>query len=328
MRRRDFIALVGGAASAWPLVARGEETRKPRRIGMLMIENDPLGRRRVAAFREELRGLGWSEGHNLQIELRWPGTDADRIKEYAVELTKLAPDVIVTYGTTATVAMKQATSSIPIVFASVNDPVGQGIIASLARPGGNITGFSFIDFELFGKLLELLKEVAPKVTHVGLMFRPADHPSYDAKLEAFATDQHILPTTVVRAAIDSDAAVESAIAALAVKPGGGLIVAPDTFTVARRRVIATAAAQHGIPAIYAYRQAMTEGGLMSYAPDTEDIFRRSASYVDRVLKGERPADLPAQAPIKFEFVINLKTAKALGLDVPPNLVLLADEVIE
>ena len=328
-RRREFIGLVGSAA-AWPLAARAQQPSRGRRLGVLMgtAESDPLGQQRVAALRAGLRELGWSEAGNLQIDVRWPGSDANRLKDYTAELVGLAPEVIVTNGTPATAAMEQTTRSIPIVFAVVNDPVEQGLIASLAHPGANVTGFSFVDFPLFGKSLDLLKQIAPKVTRVGLMFRAADHPYYADYLKSFAADKQVLPTIVERAAVDSDAEIESQVAKLAEQPGGGLIVAPDTFTLGHRQAILDAVAQHGVPAIHSYREAVVEGGLMSYAPDSVDIFRRSGSYVDRIFKGEKPADLPAQAPIKFEFVVNLKTAETLGLEVPPTLLALADEVIE
>jgi ABC-type uncharacterized transport system substrate-binding protein len=303
MRRREFIAaLLGGAAAVWPLAAPAEQSQQTRRLGVLMATagSDPLGQQRVAALRAGLRELGWREGGNLQIEIRWSGGDASRLKDYTADLLRLAPDVIVTNGTPATAAMEQATRSIPIVFVIVNDPVEQGLIASLAHPAGNVTGFSFVDFPLFGKSLDLLRQLAPKVTRVGIMFRPADHPYYDDYLMSFAADKRILPTVLVRAAVSSDAEIESEVAKLAAQPGGGLIVAPDTFTLTHRQVILTSVAQHGIPAIHAYREAVVEGGLMSYAPDSVDIFHRSAAYVDRILKGEKPADLPAQTPIKFE----------------------------
>jgi putative ABC transport system substrate-binding protein len=330
MRRREFITLLPGAAAAWPLAARAQQPEKMRRLGVLMTnaESDPLGQARVAALREGLQELGWSEGGNLRIDWRWPGGDATRVKDYTAELVRLAPDVIVANGTPATAAMEQATRSIPVVFVVVSDPVEQGFIASLGHPGGNVTGFSFIDFPLLGKSLDLLRQAAPKVTRVGVMFRSADHPYYDDYLRSFAADKRILPAVLVRAAVSSDAEIESEVAKLAAQPGSGLIVAPDTFSLAHRGAILASVAQHGVPAIYAYRQAVIEGGLMSYAPDTLDIFRRSASYVDRILKGEKPADLPVQAPVKFEFVVNLKTAKTLGLDVPPSLLAIADEVIE
>jgi putative tryptophan/tyrosine transport system substrate-binding protein len=330
MRRREFIALLGGATAAWPFSARAQKGERPRRLAVLMsnAESDPLGQARIAALRAGLRELGWSEGGNLTIDLRWAGSDAGRLKDYAAELVRFAPDVIIANGTPGTAAMRQATRSIPIVFAVVNDPVEQGLIASLARPGGNVTGLSFVDFPLFGKSLELLRQIAPKMTRVGLMFRSADHPYYDDYLKSFAADKLILPIVVVRTAVASAAEIESEVAKLAAPAGGGLIVAPDTFTVAYRQTILASVAQHDVPAIHPYRQSVVEGGLMSYAPDTLDIFRRSAVYVDRILKGEKPGDLPAQAPIKFEFVLNLKTAKALGLDVPATMLALADEVIE
>jgi putative tryptophan/tyrosine transport system substrate-binding protein len=330
MRRREFVALFGGAAAAWPLAARAQQPEKIRRLGVLMsnAEGDPLAQARAAALRAGLRELGWTEGHNLRIDVRWSGSDPDRLKDYTAELVRLAPDVILVNGTPATAAMERATRSIPIVFAVVNDPVEQGLITSLAQPGGNVTGFSFIDFPIFGKSLDLLRQIAPRVARVGFIFRPADHPHYNDYLSAFAADARILPTLVARAAVDSEADIESEVAKLAAQPGAGLIVVPDTLTLVHRQAILASVAKHSVPAIHAYRQAVAEGGLMSYAPDTIDIFHRSASYVDRILKGEKPADLPAQAPIKFEFVVNIKTAKTLGLDVPPTLLALADEVIE
>ena len=333
MRRRDFIALLGSTAAlptTWPLAARAQKAGRVRRIGVLMVttESDPLGQQRVGALRAGLQELGWRQGDNLQIDVRWSGGDAGRLKDYTAELVRLAPDVIVSNGTPATAAIAQATRSIPIVFAVVSDPVEQGFIASLGHSGGNITGFSFVDFPLFGKSLELLRQIAPNVTRVGLMFRPADHPYYDDYLQSLAADKRILPTVVGRAAVGSEAEIEGEVAKLAAQPGGGLIVAADTFTLVHRQAILESVAQHGVPAIHSYREAVVEGGLMSYAPDSVDIFHRSAAYVDRVLKGEKPADLPAQAPIKFEFALNLKTAKALGLEVPPTLLALADEVIE
>ena len=328
--RRKFIAALSGTAFAWPLAARAQQSQQIRRLGVLMVtaESDPLGQQRIAALRAGLQELGWRQGGNLQIDLRWAGGDASRLKDYTAELLRLAPDVIVTNGTLATVAMEQATRSIPIIFVTVNDPVEQGLIASLAHPGGNVTGFSFVDFPLFGKSLDLLRQIAPKVTRVGIMFRPADHPYYDDYLTSFAADKRIVPTILVRAAVSSDAEIEREVAKLAAQPDGGLIVAPDTLTLTHRQAILASVAQHGVPAIHAYREAVVEGGLISYAPDSLDIFHRSAAYVDRILKGEKPADLPAQTPIKFEFAINLKTAKALGLTVPLMMQMTADEVIE
>jgi putative ABC transport system substrate-binding protein len=327
--RRKLIAALGATALAWPLATHAQKAERVRRIGVLMVtaESDPLGQQRVGAMRAGLVELGWREGGNLQIDVRWSGGDANRLRDYTAELVMLVPDVIVTNGSPATAAMEQATRS-PIIFVVVSDPVEQGFIASLAHPGGNVTGFSFVDFPLFGKSLELLRQIAPKVTRVGLMFRPADHPYYDDSLKSLAADKQILPTVVAQAAVGSEAEIEGEVAKLAAGPGGGLIVAADTFTLVHRQTIIASVAQHGVPAIHSYREAVVEGGLISYASDSVDIFHRSAAYVDRILKGEKPADLPAQAPTKFEFAINLKTAKALGLDVPPTLLALADQVIE
>jgi len=330
MRRREFIMLLGGAAVAWPLARHTHDLNRVRRVGVLMSNaaSDPLGLSRVSIFRQELQELGWKEGRNLKIEVRWSGGDPSRINDYSAELVKFAPDIIVANGSPVLAAMEQATRSIPIVFAVVNDPVEQGFIPSMAHPGGNVTGFSFIEFSLFGRALQLLKQMAPGVSHVGFMFRPADHPYYDTKLKSLAADEQVLPTEVVSAPVTSNAEIENQVTKLAAQPGGGLIVPAGTFTLAHRQTILTSVAQHGVPAVHSYRAAVVEGGLMSYAPDTVDIFRRCASYVDRILKGEKPADLPAQAPTKFELVLNLKTAKILGLDVPPTLLALADEVIE
>jgi len=330
MRRRDFITLLGSAAAVWPLAGHAQDSDRLRRVGMLMSNtaSDPLGLSRVSIFRQELQELGWKEGRNLKIEVRWSGGDASRINDYSAELVKFVPDIIVANGSPVLAATEQATRSIPIVFVVVNDPVEQGFIPSMAHPGGNVTGFSFIDFPLFGRSLQLLKQMAPGVTHVGFMFRPADHPHYDTKLKSLAADEQVLPTELVSAPVTSNAEIENQVTKLAAQPGGGLIVPAGTFTLAHRQAILASVAQHGVPAIHSYRAAVVEGGLMSYAPDTVDIFRRCASYVDRILKGEKPADLPAQAPIKFELVLNLKTAKTLGLDLPPTLLALADEVIE
>jgi putative ABC transport system substrate-binding protein len=290
--------------------------------------SDPLGLSRVSIFRQELQKLGWQEGGNLKLEVRWSGGDTSFIKDYCAELIKIAPDIMVVNGSPVLAAMEQATRSIPIVFVSVNDPVEQGFVSSMSHPGGNVTGFSFIDFPLFGRSLQLLKQIAPGVTHIGFMFRPADHPYYETKLKSFAADKQIIPTEVVRVPVGSNAEIESQVAKLAEKLGSGLIVPASTFTLAHRQAIVVSVAQHSVPTIHSYRLAVVEGGLMSYAPDSVDIFRRSAYYVDRILKGEKPADLPVQAPTKFELVINLKTAETLGLEAPPTLLALADEIIE
>jgi putative ABC transport system substrate-binding protein len=317
MRRRKFIALVAGAAAAWPIGARAQRVR---RIGFLsgIAENDPEGHSRIAAFREGLEALGWTEARNIRIDSRFAGGDPERVRAYVAELVALTPDLIVAQSSPVVAALKQATSTIPIVFAVVNDPVGQGFIASLANPGGNITGFTFVDFEMIGKWLEMLKEIAPGVVRAGLMFNPDLAPYFHVYLREFGAVRRSL-VEITAAPVHDAAEIEEAIARFGRAPGGGLIAAPDPFVVANREVIMRSAAHHRMPAVYTLRQAVAEGALMSYGPDASDIFRRSAGYVDRILKGEKPADLPVQAPVKFELVINLKTAKALGLEVPLQL---------
>ena len=265
---------------------------------------------------------------NIRIEHRYSGGDLGRIRAYATELVHSAPDLIVGSGTPITAALKQATSTIPIVFNLVNDPVGQGFVASLSRPGGNLTGFTFIDFPLIGKWLEMIKEIAPRVRHVALMFNPDTTPFYPAFLHELEAANKSLAVELSASPVHDEAEVEAAITALAREPGGGLIAAPDVFINNNRRAIMTLTERRRLPAIYGFGQFVTEGALISYGPDSAEIFRRSAGYVDCILKGERPADLPVQAPTKFELVINLKTAKAIGLEVPTHLQQLADELIE
>jgi putative tryptophan/tyrosine transport system substrate-binding protein len=329
MKRRMFIALLGGAA-AWPLAARAQRGDRLRRIAVLMTnaEDDPEGLTRAAAFRQGLRELGWTEGQNLRIDWLWSGGDVERMRGYAAEAAALAPDLIVANGAAHLSAVKQATRSIPIVFVLVSDPVGQGFISSLGNPGGNITGFTFVEYSMFGKSLELLKQVAPAVTRVGFLFNPDTVPFYDRFLPAFETHARYESVEVTPARVRTEAEIDAAVARLAAAPGGGLIVPPDAYTMVRRDLIVKATAQHRIPTISSYRQVVKEGGLISYGPETADIFRRSASYVDRILKGANPGELPAQAPAKFELIINLKTATALRLEIPPKLLALADEVIE
>ncbi len=331
MGRRDFITLLGGAAAAWPLAARAEQSEQVRRIGVLMAseQSDPLGQSRFAALRQALADLGWNEGRNLRIEDRWSGAAIDRIQAYAVELVRLAPDVLVGNSTPVLSALRQQTRSIPIVFVIVNDPVAQGFIANLAHPGGNITGFTFFD-EIFtiGKSLDLLKHLAPAVVRVGVMFNPDMTGYYTKFLRSFTTGPQSIGVELKAAPVRSIGDIESAAAELAEQPGGGLLVAPDTFTLVHLEFIIRLAEQRRLPATFAYRQFVKEGALMSYGPDTVDIFRRSASYVDRILKGANPGDLPAQAPVKYEFAINLNTARTLGLNASPTLLAVADEVIE
>jgi putative ABC transport system substrate-binding protein len=330
MRRREFMALLGGAAAVWPLAAKAQQADRVRRIGLLVasVETDPIGQERVEAFRRGLREFGWVEGRNLEILLRWSGGDVAHIQEHTTELVHVAPDLIVANATPVTAALKRATQSIPIVFVVVNDPVAQGIVSSVARPEGNITGFSFLDYSVVEKSLELLKEVAPGIARAAVMFNPETYPYYNVFLRSFEASAQRLSVEVTGAPIRAVTEAEDIIAKIARQPGSGLILPPDPFTTVRRGPIIKSMEYHRMPAIYFFRQFVREGGLMSYGADTADIFRRSANYVDRILKGTKPADLPVQAPTKYELVINLKTAKTLGLDVPDKLLATADEVIE
>ena len=334
MRRRDFIiSLLGSAAapsSLWQPAARAQPGDRVRRIGVLMgvAENDTEGQARVAAFRQSLADLGWTDGRNLRVEYRWAAGDVDRVRAHAAELTALSPEVLIGNGTPALAALREATRSIPIVFVMVNDPVGQGFISNLARPGGNITGFSFLEYSMVGKSLELLKQLAPSVGRVAVMFNPETTPHYASFLRSFAAAPPSIPIEVKAAPVRTGADIEAVAAKLATEPGNGLLIPPDTFTVVHRGLVMRSAAQHRLPAMFSYRRFVREGALIAYGPDTVDVFRRSASYVDRILKGANPGDLPAQAPTKFELSINLNTAKTLGLDVPPTLLALADEVVE
>ena len=329
MKRREVLTLLGGgAAVVWPLAARAQQTEWVRRVAFLhgLPEGDPEARARVTAFRQELETLGWKEGRNIEIVHRFSGADVARIQAYVTELVSTAPDLIVASSTPVITALKQATSTIPIIFALLNDPVGQGIVASLARPGGNITGFTYIDFPLIGKWLELLKEIAPGVRRMTFMFSPPTAQWVPLFLRELGAAPASLAVELSETPVHDEAEIKAAITAFAREPGGGLIISPDPFMNTHRGLVMALAKQYRLPAIHGFRQHVTDGALMSYGPDTADIVRRSASYVDRILKGEKPAELPVQAPIKL--VINLKTAKALGLEVPLQLQQLADEVIE
>jgi len=328
--RRKFIAALGGTAVAWPLAARAQQPEQMRGIGLLLgiAENDPEAQARVTAFRQGLQELGWVEGRNIRIDSRFAAGEAPLIRDYVAELMALSPDLFLANSTPVIAALRQATSSIPIVFAVVNDPVGQGFISSMAHPGGNITGFTFIEFAIIGKWLQMLKDVAPAVARVAIMFNPQTAPYYDTYLHSFDAMPRAVAVELTAAPVRDGPEIEAVIAQLGRKPGGGLIVPPDPFIVVHRETIMKSAERHRLPVVWSYRQFVTEGALMSYGPDTTDIFRRSASYVDLIFKGAKPGDLPVQTPRKFELVINLKTAKTLGLKVPPQLLALADEVIE
>jgi putative ABC transport system substrate-binding protein len=328
MKRREFITLIGGAA-AWPLAAHAQQGERMRRIGLLMaVADDREGQARVTLLKERLQELGWTDARNIQIETRFGGADAGRIRAHAAELVALAPDVLVGHATPGTRALRQATSSIPIVMVGVADPVEQGFVSSWAHPGGNITGFTLIDFQMVGKWLEMLKEAAPGVSRAALMFNPNTAPSYYVYLRSFEAEPRSIAVEVAAAPVRNTAEIEEAIAKLGREPGGGLIVAPEAFTVLHHQLFIRLAQEHRLPAVYGYRTYVPQGALMSYGPDVYDVFRRSASYVDRILKGAKPADLPVQQPTKFELAINLKTATTLGLQISDKLLALADEVIE
>ena len=331
MRRREFITLFGSAAassSLWPLAARAQKTDGMRRIGVLLggAESDAEMQSRVAAFRNGLRGLGWTEGRNIQIDYRFAG-DPGRIQADAAELVRLAPDVILTSPGQVALVLQKATRTIPITFANVPDPVGIGLVASLARPGGNVTGFTSTEAELAGKWLEVLKEAAPRVTQAAIMYSPPN-PAWQGRLRAIEAVAPSLNVKLTPIGIRDADEIERAIQGLGDLSSFGLILLPAVFTVAHRETFIAMAARHRLPAVYPIRVFVTNGGLISYGHDVADQFRRAAGYVDRILKGEKPADLPVQAADKFELVINLKTAKALGLTVPPTLLARADEVIE
>jgi putative tryptophan/tyrosine transport system substrate-binding protein len=330
MRRRSFITLLGGAAAAWPLAARAQQGERARRVGVLMawLDDDPDILARVAAFRQELRKLGWSEGANFRLEERFGGDDMDRLRAQAAELIELKPDAILVGGRRAVSVLRQQTRSIPIVLAGISDPAGQGLVASLARPGGNITGFSMFEFSVIGKMLEILKQTAPGIAGTALIYNP-DNPATDLfVLPAFERAASALGVQPSGFAVHDAAEIERAIEASGRLPNHSLFFPPDVTVVIHRELISALVARHRLPAIYSDPVLVRSGGLMSYSPDRLDIFRRAASYVDRILRGEKPGDLPVQQPVKFELVVNLKAAKALELTVPDKLLVAADEVIE
>ena len=326
MNRRHFIGLLGAAATC-PFAARAQQSVRMPRVGILIgtAEDDPAAKVWIARFISGLEELGRYPGRNVELDFRWGNGIEARIREQSAELANRPPDVILAVGTAATGAIKKATTSVPVVFAVVNDPVAQGFVSSMAKPGGNITGFSLIDYTVIGKAMGLLKQVAPATTRFVLMFNPDTYPYYETYLKSIEGSPST-PFALTGLRLRSAADIDPAIAAL--PEGVGLVVAPDTFTNVNRGSIIAAAARYRVPATYPYRLYANDGGLMAYGPNPADLLQRSAAYVDRILKGVRPADLPIQAPSKFEFVINAKTAKALGLAVPTNLLFTADEVIE
>jgi putative tryptophan/tyrosine transport system substrate-binding protein len=330
MRRRDFITILGGAVVCSPIAARAQQSERMRRVGVLTTaaENDATEQSRQAAFRRRLDELGWRAGRNIQIDYRWAASNADRLRIFAKELVELKPDLIFAETTPATAAVLGETRTIPIVFVVVSDPVGSGFVTSLNRPGGNVTGFMNMEPTLAGKWLGLLKEIAPHVTRVALLFNPATAPFTEQYLNPFKAAAASLAVEAIAAPVQQLSHLEPVAADRAREPNGGLIMMPDVFLWLHRAEVISLAAHYRLPAVYPQRDFAEIGGLLSYGNDRLDQYPRAAIYADRILKGEKPADLPVQAPTKYELVINLRTAKALGLTVPPSLVATADEVIE
>jgi putative ABC transport system substrate-binding protein len=329
MKRREFITLLG-CAVAWPLAARAQDSSRPRRIGALLgyAESDQVGRRYLATLQKRLEELGWSEGRNLMIEARFAAADAERMRVYAAELVGAAPDVIFANTTTVTAALLRQTRTIPIVFAVVSDPLGSGFVQSLARPGGNATGFINLESSLVEKWVEMLKEIAPHVTRAAMMFNPDTAPYAGYYMRPFEGAARALAMEPIGAPVRDVADMERVIATLARDAKGGLVILTDIYTTTHRDPINRLTSQYRVPAVNSSAVITRAGGLITYGVDTNDLFNRAASYIDRILRGDKPAELPVQVPTKFELVINLKTAKALGLEVPPTLLARTDEVIE
>jgi putative ABC transport system substrate-binding protein len=329
MQRREFITLLGGAAAAWPLIARAQQPERMRRIGVLQpaTADDAVFQARIGAFLQELALLGWSIGRNVRIDIRWATTNAAEIRRHTAELVALAPDVILAAGDSTVPPLQQATHTVPIVFPVATDPVAAGYVNSLARPGGNATGFMTAEYSIGGKYLELLKEIAPGLTRA-VVLRDTTQGSGTSQFAAIQAVAPSLRMEVIPVNMRDAGEIEQSVKTFARSPNGGLIVTASGATVHHRDLIVTLAARHKLPAVYWERLFVAAGGLISYGPDLIDQYRRAAGYVDRILKGEKPADMPVQAPTKYETVINLKTAKALGLTVPPTLLARADEVIE
>jgi putative ABC transport system substrate-binding protein len=328
MRRREFITLVGGTL-AWPLVARAQQPDRIRRIGVLInrAADNPEGQTLLAVFLKGLQEAGWAVGRNARIDIRWGANDVERERRYAAELVTLVPDIILAGGTVSVAAVQQASRSVPTVFAAVGDPVGAGFVDSLARPGGNVTGFMVFEYSLSGKWLELLKEVVPGVKRAAVL-RDAASPSGTGEFGAIQAMAPSLGVEVNAINVRDAGEIERAVATFARSPNAGLVVTPTATVTVHHDLIIMLAAQHKLPAVYGNREIVRSGGLISYGPDLIDQYRRAAGYVDRILRGEKPADLPVQAPTRYELVVNLKTAKALGIEVPPALLARADEVIE
>jgi putative ABC transport system substrate-binding protein len=328
VNRRETITLLGGSA-AWPLAARAQQGDRVRRIGVLMLhdENDPLYKARVSAFTQTLASLGWTVGHNVRIDLRSYGGDTNRIRALAQELVGQRPDIIVTNGPAATVGVQRETRTIPIVFTNVGDPVASGLVAALNQPGANSTGFAVFEATLGGKWLELLSEIAPGLKRAAIMFNP-DIAPVSIFMPSLETAARALKVVPIITPVHGDVEIETAITALGREPGGGLVVIPDAWSVVHRVPIVMAAARNNVPAVYYNSDYPRDGGLLSYGPDPVDDFRRAATYVDRILRGAKPGDLPVQLPTKFEMVVNRRTAKALGLAIPPSILLRANEQIE
>jgi putative ABC transport system substrate-binding protein len=329
VRRRHFITLLGGAA-AWPLAARAQQPERMRRVGVLLgyAEGDREAQRRIVAFQQSLLGLGWTDGGNVHVDYRFVAGDLNRLRTYAAEIVSLAPDAIVAESTPVASVVQTETHSIPIVFVLIADPVAQGLVQSLAQPGGNMTGFAGTEPAMGGKLLELLKEIAPSVKRVAILFNPETAPYVAKYLSVINAVSASIAVDAIAIAIKDATDIEHAIESFALEPNGGLLFPGDITTIVHSELIVALGTKHRLPAIYTYSFWTARGGLMSYGFDPVDLYRRAASYVDRILRGEKPADLPVQFPTTFELVINLKTAKALGLDVPPTLLARADEVIE
>jgi putative ABC transport system substrate-binding protein len=331
MRRRQFIAALGGAVAAWPKVLRAQQVdHRARHIGVLMavVPDDPAGDADIGALRQGLEELGWVDGRNIQIHLRWPGGDLERVRVLAKDLVDLKPDVLVSRSTPATLALRNETDAIPIVFVNISEPVESGLAQTLARPGGNVTGFTNFESSIGGKWLQLLKEVDPRISRIGMIYNPQTAPFGGLFLRSVQSAAPMLSLQVLDLPVQTTSNIETELATFARERGGSLVAIPDSFTLEHRHLIIALAARHRLPAVYPWTSATRSGGLMAYAVDSPDAMRRAAGYIDRILKGAKPAELPVQQPTQFALSVNLKTAKALGLEFPPSLVATADEVIE